>query len=224
MPAATIDHLEGLLREKKLDGTLPRALAPSADRVAPTGRGNLDAALGGGLPRGELSEIVGAASSGRSTLLMDALAAATADRGEAAALVDPSDAFDPASAAARGVELSRLLWVRSSVGRSAADATRAVKAYSLVLQAGGFGLVVLDLSDVVPSTLRQLPWTTWMRIARVIEAGETVALLVGADRIARSARGATILLEQTQARWQGSAARARLFNGLDLMPRVARGR
>src|SRR6266496_4599791 len=65
----------------------------------------------GGLPRGCLTEICGAASSGRTTLLLAALAAATR-RGEFCAVVDASDALDPQSATAAGVDLERLLWVR----------------------------------------------------------------------------------------------------------------
>jgi len=68
-------------------------------------------ALTGGLPRGCLTEICGPASSGRTTLLLAALAAAT-QRGEFCAVVDASDALDPNSAVAAGVELDRLLWVR----------------------------------------------------------------------------------------------------------------
>ena len=67
--------------------------------------------LTGGLPRGCLTEICGAASSGRTSGLLSALAHAT-ERGEVCALVDASDAFDPVSGAAAGVEMSRLLWVR----------------------------------------------------------------------------------------------------------------
>ena len=67
--------------------------------------------LTGGLARGCLTEICGTASSGRTSVLLFALARAT-QRGEVCALVDPSDAFDPASAAAAGMEMSRLLWVR----------------------------------------------------------------------------------------------------------------
>ncbi len=67
--------------------------------------------LTGGLPRGCLTEICGTASSGRTSVLLFALAHAT-QRGEVCALVDASDAFDPASAAAAGMEMSRLLWVR----------------------------------------------------------------------------------------------------------------
>jgi len=67
--------------------------------------------LTGGLARGCLTEICGTASSGRTSVLLFALAPAT-ERGEICALVDASDAFDPASAAAAGMEMSRLLWVR----------------------------------------------------------------------------------------------------------------
>ena len=68
-------------------------------------------ALTGGLPRGCVTEICGSASSGRTTLLLAALAAATR-RGEYCVLVDASDALDPQSAAASRVELQCLLWVR----------------------------------------------------------------------------------------------------------------
>ncbi len=75
--------------------------------------------------------------------------AAAASRGELVALVDTCDRFDPESAAAIGLDLSRLLWIRDT-----GDATRALKAMNLVLQAGGFGLVVLDLADVAPGGAR----------------------------------------------------------------------
>jgi hypothetical protein len=206
--------LESLLRARKLDVTLTSAegVAPSPDRLAPTGEAAIDALLGGGLRRGHLSEITGAASTGRSSVVVSALAAA-ADRGEAVGLVDACDTFDPASAAARGLALDRLLWVRPPVP-PAADATSALKAFSLILQAGGFGLVVLDLADVPAAALRRLPSTTWMRIARIVEGRETAALLVGTERIARSSGGVTVALAPAPARWRGAAPRARLFSGL----------
>ena len=78
--------------------------------MASSGISALDA-LTGGLPRGCLTEICGPASSGRTTVLLAALAAATR-RGEYCALIDASDALDPHSMAAAGVDLDRLLWVR----------------------------------------------------------------------------------------------------------------
>ena len=74
--------------------------------------------LAGGLPRGCLSEICGSASSGRTSVLLSALAAAT-QRQEVCALVDTTDALDAVSAAATGVELERLLWIRCCRGADA---------------------------------------------------------------------------------------------------------
>ena len=213
--------LESLLRARKLDVTLtavPDGAVPPPDRFAPTSRAGLDEALGGGLRRGHLSEITGAPSSGRSTLTAQALAAAT-HRGEAVALVDACDTFDPSSAAACGVVLSRVLWVRES-----GDAPRALKAFSLILQAGGFGLAILDLADLPSTALRRFPLTTWMRIARIIEGSDTAAVLVGSERIARSAGGVTIALTTSAAAWRGAAHRARVFAGIEPAPQVVRAR
>src|SRR5215208_3894896 len=97
--------LESLLRTRRLDRTLTTALAPldpgSRDDyvIAPTGITALDARLGGGFPRGQLSEVAGPRSSGRTSVLLQAIAAATA-RGELVALVDALDMFDVESAAA----------------------------------------------------------------------------------------------------------------------------
>ena len=213
-------HVESLLRTRKLDVTLTSTApwnAPPRD-MAPTGLDELDAALGGGLCRGDLSELVGPRSSGRTTILCRALATA-AERGEAVALIDTHDRFDPESAGAAGLDLTRLLWVRE-VG----DAARALKAVNLVLQAGGFGLVAFDLAEVAGRVLRQFPHTTWMRIARTIEGNQTVALGVGAEHIARSPGGVTIALDATSsARWTGASDRARLLGGIDVRPRIVGG-
>jgi hypothetical protein len=225
MPAARA-HLESLLKARKLDVTVtatpltgPEAIAPrAAEDLAATGLPAVDAALGGGLRRGHLSEVVGARSSGRTTVVTHALAAAAA-RGELVALIDTYDRFDPESAAAAGLDLSRLLWVRDT-----GDATRALKAMSLVLQAGGFGLAVLDLADVPPRTIRSLPFTTWFRLARVIEGSQTVALLVAAEHLARSSSGATVAMDTTGARWAGRSNRARLLQGLQMSPRIVGAR
>ncbi len=82
-----------------------------------------------------------------------------------------------------------------------------MKALNLVLQAGGFGLVTLDLADAPPPAVRGLPFTTWFRLARVIEGSATVALLIAAEHVARSSGGATISMEGTgrsPAMWHGT--------------------
>jgi hypothetical protein len=216
-------NLETLLRARKLDVTLTTA-APwrqaRADR-AQTGVPSIDAALGGGLPRGQLSEIIGPRSAGRTTLLCQALAAGV-ERGEAVALVDPCDRFDPVSASAPGLDLRRLLWVRGA-GEASCGLT-ALKAMNLVLQAGNFGIVALDLSDVPASAMRAFPFTTWLRMARVIEGSQTVALLIGPAHLARSAGGVTLALDRpadyTHVAWAGASNRARLLSAIALHPRV----
>src|SRR5678815_3886941 len=112
-PAVAV--LESALRARKLDRTLTTTLPaiewadPSC--LLPTGIPAVDRCLHGGLPRGQLSELAGQCSAGRMTLLLQLMAAATR-RGEIVAFVDTHDRLDVASAAAAGVDLSRLLWVR----------------------------------------------------------------------------------------------------------------
>jgi len=207
-PAVAV--LESALRARKLDRTLTTTLQPGKGEglVAPTGAAALDAVLHGGLPRGELSEVAGARSSGRTTLLLQALAAATY-RGEIAALVDTFDRLDAASIAAAGIDLERLLWIRGEASSPPDCAIeRALKALNLVLQSGGFGVAAIDLADAPPAALNRLPFTTWMRVQRTIEGSETACLIVGPHPIARSAGGVTLLLGGV-SRWAGDADRSR---------------
>ena len=114
--------------------------APPAEAVRrlPSGIAALDTLLGGGLPRGHLSEIVGGLSSGRTALLHAWLAASTR-AGEVAAVIDLPDGLDPPSLARAGADLERVLWVRPPSARIA------LKCTELIVGAGGFGLVALQL-------------------------------------------------------------------------------
>jgi recombination protein RecA len=222
--------VETALRARKLDRTLTTALPPlertDAGAVVSTAVAALDAALRGGLPRGQLSEISGPRSSGRTTLLLQLMAAAT-QRGEIVALVDTFDRLDVASVMAAGIDLSRLLWVRGQAISKTEGATdlrertidRAIKALNLVLQAGGFGVVALDLADVPMVALRRLPFTTWLRLQRVVEGSDTACVLTTPEPLARSAGGLTLSLEG-RARWEGSSDRSRRIGGADLSARV----
>ena len=236
--------LESLLRTRRLDRTLTTMLpglpglpAPpeageraAADEyaVAPTGVTSLDQCLGGGLPRGQLSELVGPRSSGRTSLLMSMLAAATR-RGERVALVDALDMFDLESAAAAGVVCDRMLWIRGHVamspGRCRETNQRAlehtIRALALVLQAGHFGMVAFDAGDVPVEAVRGLPFTTWLRLQRMVAGSTTVGLLVGSEPMARSAAGLTLSLT---ARRAGVRFGTRLFEGIDVDARVISAR
>lgn len=223
--------LESALRDRKLDRTLTSAL-PSLDRSdpaasLPSNLAALDDCLRGGLPRGQLSELAGPRSSGRTTLLMQIVAAATR-RGELAALVDTCDRFDVASAVAAGVDLERLLWIRGDTGGTgqvgpAASPDRlldrAVKALNLVLQAGGFALVAIDLADLSASDLKRLPLTTWLRVQRTLEGSDTACVVVTGEPLARSAGGLTLCLGGGP-RWTGTADRSRRLAGTDVAVRI----
>ena len=214
--------VESALRARKLDRTLTTALAP-LERVDPSALvpmdvAPLDACLRGGLPRGQLSELAGPRSSGRMTLLLRMMAAATA-RGEIVALVDTLDRLDVASAAAAGVDLSRLLWIRGQENPIDRALDRALKALNLVLQAGGFGVVAIDLADVPLAAIRQIPFNTWMRVQRVIEGSDTACVLLASEPLARSAGGLTVTLAG-RATWDGASDRSRRLSGIDVRTRV----
>jgi hypothetical protein len=227
-------HLESLLRARRLDRTLTTALPPPDPHdefaVAATGITALDARLAGGFPRGQLSELVGRRSSGRASVLLQAMAAATA-RGELVALIDVLDMLDVESAHAAGVDLDRVLWIRGHVvinpgmcrDLNQRALEQAIRAFALVLQAGNFGLVVFDAGEAPPDALRRLPFTTWLRVQRMVEATQTVCLLVGSDAMARSSAGLTVRMGQ-KADGGGHRFGGRLFEGLDLDARVVRAR
>jgi hypothetical protein len=218
--------LESALRARKLDRTLTTALAPldriDAGATAASTIEPLDAVLRGGLPRGQLSEIAGPRSSGRTTVLMRLMAAATR-REEIAALIDTFDRLDAGSAAAAGIDLARLLWVRGHAlapGPETAMVDRALKSLNLVLQAGGFGIVAIDLADVPLPALNRIPFTTWLRVQRTIEGSETACVLLVPQPLARSAGGVTLTLGPPTARWIGVSPRSRRLEGLDVRVRV----
>jgi len=161
------------------------------------------------LPRGCLSEIYGPECSGRASLLVSILAAATA-RQESCALVDAEVSFDPISAAAAGVRLDRLLWVRPHH-----NAEQALKAADLLIQGGGFGVVALDLGATPPATARRISLTSWFRLRRAVENTSTV--LISLARYSNAKTCASLQMEcvRENAEWSGSRTGAsRLLRGM----------
>jgi RecA DNA recombination protein len=130
-----------------------------------SGLSELDAILGGGWPRGALSEISGRRSSGRTSVMLAALARA-GSAGEATALVDAGGALDPRAAAACGVALPRLLWIRCT-------SAQALKAADLVVSAGGFDVVAIDLGEERP----RAPSASWIRLKHGAERQGTSVLV-----------------------------------------------
>src|SRR6478672_10390962 len=128
-------------------------------------------ALTGGIPRGAITEIFGPRSSGRTSLLYSALAYATTHE-EICAVIDTSDVFAPSAAAMAGVELERLLWLRCG-----GELEHAFKATDLLLHAGGFGLVILDIGDVPAKDARRIISSWWYRFRRTVENRATAIVV-----------------------------------------------
>lgn len=196
----------------RIESSLNERLAATLllrERTAPPtvtmGIGELDE-LTGGLPRGALSEIAGPASSGRTGVMLAALAAATR-REEVCALVDASDSFDPESAQAAGVRLERLLWIRCSDERVAVGEVRprrkalrrldqVLRVADLLLQSGGFGMVVLDMGDIAAESTRRIPLTSWFRFRRAVEQTDTVLLLIEQEPCAQTCASLVVQLQR----------------------------
>jgi hypothetical protein len=191
-------------------------IRPSPE-MASSGIQQIDA-LTGGLPRGCLTEVSGAESSGRTSLLLSALAAATR-RQEICALIDVSDAFDPYSAVAAGLDLDRLLWVRCGAHAQASAWSRrrrqpasleewerrrmedpveqALRTADLLLQSSGFGMVAIDLAGVPPKMARRIPLTTWFRFRRAVENTPAILLVMGAEFYTQSCAAQAVELKKT---------------------------
>jgi hypothetical protein len=151
--------------------------------------------LTGGLPRGSLTEICGLPGSGRTSLLVSALAARTA-QAEACALIDGRDAFDPYAAAAAGVALKQLLWVRCR------NIDQALRSTELLLQGGGFGMIALDLSDIPQATVRYVSLNFWFRFRRAVEDTPTILLLLEQEPNAKTCASLVLRLEFETPRWR----------------------
>jgi hypothetical protein len=315
MPTASALRLQ---IESALAGKIPSALTPAARLIRPvaaTGIAALDAALDGGLPIGAISELCGAECSGRTGVALSFLARLTQDK--FCAWVDASDALDPQSAAAAGVVLSRVLWVRCGAEQAQAqrdhsfavpkqcfappqrikglhggghgnhprqeikgipEAVRSLftpgcaesnpepqprnkavreadewslkrgpqrepsvrhrrprghkscsvwtpleqslRACDLLLQAGGFSAIVLDMGSVAPEHASRIPLATWFRYRAAAERAQACMILLTQTSCAKSS--AELLLRFEPAR--SIQADPTLFTGFDITVEVARRR
>lgn len=158
-----------------------------------TGIAEIDS-LTGGWPRGALTEVFGPACAGNTSFLFSALSARTAHQ-EACALIDGSDTFDPWSAAAAGVDLKKLLWVRCH------SIDQALRATDLLLQSGGFSFIAVDVSDISPKLVRHVPLDSWFRFRRTVEDTPTILVLLSRESNAKSCASLVLQLESRAIRW-----------------------
>ncbi len=140
----------------------------------PTGLEPLDALLGGGFPRGRVSEIAGPASCGRTSLAHALLARATAGGG-LACVIDRADAFDPISARDGGVDLARVLWARPP------GVPEALRCAEHVLRAGGFALVLLDLA--MAHETPRVSQAVWPRVRKLVASTSAAFVTLSHQRL-----------------------------------------
>jgi energy-coupling factor transporter ATP-binding protein EcfA2 len=203
------------------------------DRRLSSGLAPLDALIDGGIPRGRISEITGRAGSGKTSIAASFASFAT-HRGEVAAWLDASGSFDPESMAAAGVELRRMLWAsmkRESVrdlrspllkGRPAGlEARSIVKAAELVLEAGGFGLVVVDFGEAV----RSLTYASSLRIARAAERSGAAVIAIAPWRMCGTFAALSIAASRAETSFSRLAPGSPvMFDGLAVDAMVARNK
>lgn len=185
-------HVESALVDR-FGEIFERHKRPTVETVS-TGVSELNDAWQG-FPRGAITEIYGESSSGRTSLLVSAVTAAAAQE-ETFALVDCSDTFDLSSAAKAGIDFNRLLWVRCGH-----NLERAFKAVDLVLHAGGFGFVALNLCDVPAKSARRIISSWWFRFRRAIEKTPTALLVLTPIAAVRSCASMTLELENEETVW-----------------------
>jgi len=164
----------------------------------PAGIASVDA-LTGGFPRGSLTEIYGPPCSGRTSLLISALASRTS-ASEVCALVDARDAFDPVSAEAAGVKLNNLLWVRCR------NADQALRATDLLIQGGGFGMIALDFGDTPAKVVRYVPLQVWFRFRRAVESTPTILVVLEQESNAKTCASLVLHMGMRETRWSQTTA------------------
>ncbi len=297
--------------ETALARRIPSALTPQprvVRPIVPTGIPTLDERLNGGLPLGAITEIAGPESSGRTALALAFLAQVTAE-GKVAAWVDVFDALDPQSAAASGIHLSRLLWVRCGVAKTIQHAAangfalaqkyfiappikkglhgggfgahprsevkglstavgnllqpsyaprcsepqrreppqhshcdavvirpavrsaqppasplaridQALRVTDLLLQAGGFSAIVLDMAGIAPEHALRVPAATWFRYRAAAERNQAAILLLTQHPCAKSSAGLVLRMSPGEP----LAAEQTIFAGIRCETEILRER
>ncbi len=176
-PRGSIVDLRKLLSER-----FPHAPASASTRLI-TGLSFLDQAIGGGLPKGAITELISSQISAGSASLIHALLE-TANRDcYFIALIDGQDSFDPSPSGGLGnARLRNLLWVRCT------KVLEAIKATDLLLRDGNFPLVIVDLVLNPLEELRKIPQTSWYRLQRLVEASPTACLVMSRHSMVTSAQ------------------------------------
>ncbi len=181
-----------------------RRRTPEETRLATASTG-FDRLLEGGLERGSMVELIGRRSSGRFSLVLTTLAAVTRT-GEAAALIDLGDALDPQAAAAAGVDLERLLWVRPRH-------IKEVLASTEVILTSGIPLIIIDIG-MPPVPGGRGNEASWLRLARSARAHRAALLISSPYRMSGTAARSVLEARSSRTTWTGRGRSPRLLRGV----------
>lgn len=162
--SAKIIDLRNVLAER-----FPRPSLAAATRLI-TGLPFFDEPIGGGLPRGGITELISPQTSAGSALLIHALIHSACRDNYFLALIDGCDSFDPCGL--DNPSLRHLLWLRCS------KTYETIKTADLLLRDGNFPLVIVDLVLNAPEELRNMPQTNWYRLQRLVEMVPTSCLIL----------------------------------------------
>ena len=189
--------LRNLLAER-----FPHAPLSLSTRLV-TGLSFLDQVIGGGLPKGAITELVSPQISAGSASLISALLHAAQRDQYFVALIDGRDSFDPQPLG--NACLGHLLWMRCN------KSLEAIKAADLLLRDGNFPLVIVDLVLNAADELRKIPQTSWYRLQRLVEPTSTAFLVLSRQSIVGSAQLKLVLENQwTLATFEAENALSRL--------------
>ncbi len=177
--SSKIVDLRALLAER-----FPQPSPTAAAHIA-TGLAPLDDVLGGGLPKGAITELTSPHPSAGSALVIAALLHLAHQERHFIALIDGRDSFDPQPLG--NARLRHLLWLRCT------KALDAVKAADLLLRDGNFPIVILDLVLNAADELRKIPQTSWYRLQRLAEAVPTAFLILTRRSMISSAQSKLVL-------------------------------
>jgi hypothetical protein len=162
-----------------LTNRFPRAPKSVGTRLI-TGLAFFDQSVGGGLPKGAITELITPPGSAGSASLVHAFIHGAYRDKYFVALIDGRDSFDPC--ALGNSILRQLLWVRCT------KALEAVKAADLLLRDRNFPLLIVDLIFNSPGELRKIPQTTWYRLQRLVESVPTACLVLTRYEMVSSAQ------------------------------------
>jgi len=195
---------------RKVSTVSERADVLRTKKFLSTGIHQIDILLGGGFPAGQISEIVGGVSGGKTSLLFMALAKAVEQR-ELIVYVDVFDSLDPHSAREAGICFDRLLWLRCNGSSADRRIAQAIKALDILARSDSFGVVVLDVEPTLLvsadriNSVQKLPFHIWFRLKQIIRGKKTVLLLTGRRPCSGSAAAVVIGANRKGVRWSSQS-------------------